>query len=247
MNEMRRIPIETLAGALRTGGACPEAERLVMAVAGELPAAERERLLAHAATCPACAAELELARGFERAPAAAEAADVAWVVEQLERRRRGEPAPVARVLPMRPRRAVSSPGRWTAWAAAAALALAVGLSFWAVRDGGGPGLPERSYQDALRGGSIAWATPLGTVAAAPFEISWEPVAGAAGYRVEILDVAGNPVLGATPDAPEWNLTETERARLETFVLYRVRVSALDASGRELAASELADLRLEPAR
>jgi hypothetical protein len=246
MNEMRRIPIETLAEGLRAGAACPETERLVMAVAGELPAAERERLLAHAAACPACAAELELARGFERAPEAEETADVAWIVEQVERRRR-EQAPVAKVLPMRPRRAAGAPGRWTAWAAAAALALAVGLSFWAVRDGGGPGLPDRSYQDALRGGSIAWTTPLGTLAAAPSEISWEPVAGAASYRVEILDVAGRPVLDATPGAPEWNLTAAERTRLETFVLYRVRVSALDASGRELAASELADLRLEPAR
>ena len=246
MSETNRIPVEALAAALRAGAECPETERLVAAVAGELPAAERARLLAHAATCAACTAEVDLLGGFEREPDAAEAADVAWIVERLEQRRAAPPA-TAKVLAMRPRRAAAGPGRWTLWAAAASLALAVGLSFYAVRDGRAPGLPEPPLEDVLRGGSIAWTTPLGTLAAAPAELAWQPVAGAAGYRVEVLDVAGRAVLEASTVAPRWALAEAERARLETFVLYRVRVAALAADGRELAASEAAELRLEPAR
>ena len=246
MSDMNRFPAGTLAAALGAGVDCPDAARLVMALAGELPAPERERVLAHAATCPACAAELELARGFEREASAEETADVAWIVDRLERRA-APAAPAGKVLPMRSRRAPLAATRWSLWAAAACAVLAIGLSLSALRDGRAPGLPERPLEDVVRGGSISWTTPLGTLAAAPAELAWRPVVGAVRYRVEILDVADRALLATTTAAPAWTLSAAERARLETFVLYRVRVVAFDAAGRELAASAAAELRLEPAR
>lgn len=248
MSDTKRIPVGTLAAALGAGPDCPAPERLAMAAADELPAVERERILAHAAGCATCAAELELARGFAREADPAEAADVAWIVGRLNDRTAAAPAPVgARVLPMRARRAPAASARVTIWAAAACATLAVGLSLWAVREERPPGLPERPIEDVVRGGSIEWTTPLGTLASAPGELAWRPVAGAARYHVTILDVADRVVVEASPSAPRWTLGVAERGRLETFVLYRVRVVALDAAGRELAASEAAELRLEPAR
>jgi hypothetical protein len=248
MSETNRIPVEILAKALGAGPDCPELARLVAAAADELPAAEREGVLAHAEGCAACGAELELARGFSRKPSADEADDLEWIVGRLDHRAAAAPAPaVARVLPMRPRRAPVTSARLAIWAAAACAALAVGLSFWAVSDGRAPGLPERPLEDVVRGGSIAWVTPVGTLPALPAELRWDSVAGAASYRVEILDVADRAVLETTTTAPGWTPAAADRARLETFVLYRVRVVAVDAAGGELAASEAAELRLEPAR
>lgn len=252
MSESKRIPVETLARALGAGEGCPALERLVAAAAGELPESERADVLAHAASCAACAAELDLARGFGREPEVDEAADVEWIVGRL----RGETAAasvpaatpaVAKVLPMRPRRGALSPARRALWAAAACAALAIGLSFWSVRDGRAPALPERPLVDVVRGGAVELTTALGSLAAAPDEIAWRPVAGATSYRAEILDVADRPLLAALVTAERWTLSFEERARLETFVRYRVRVVALDAGGRELAASEPAELRLEPTR
>jgi hypothetical protein len=246
MSETNRIPVEILAKALGAGADCPELARLVAAAADELPAAEREHVLAHAEGCAACGAELELARSFARKPGADETEDLAWIVGRLDHH--AAPAPtVAKVLPMRPRRAPVTSARLAIWAVAACAALAVGLSFWAVSDGRAPGLPERPLEDAVRGGSISWVTPLGTLPALPDELRWDSVAGAASYRVEILDVADRAVLETITTAPGWTPAAADRARLETFVLYRVRVVAVDAAGGELAASEAAELRLEPAR
>lgn len=247
MSDGKRIPVDVLAQALRPGAECPEPERLIGAAAGELPGPERERILAHAAGCAACAAELELFASYRRQPAAEEAADLEWIAQRLAAAPVAGPAPIAKVLPMRLRRTAGAPRRWTLWAAAASAVLAVGLSLWVVRDGVAPALPDRPAADVVRGGSIAWTTPLGTLPEAPVELAWEAVPGAARYRVEVVDVAGRTRLEATPEAPRWKLDGSERARFETFVLYRVRVSAFDAAGRELAASEAADLRLEPAR
>lgn len=46
--------------------ACPPAERILAAVAGELPPAELRDLLAHVAACPACAEDWRLAAELER-------------------------------------------------------------------------------------------------------------------------------------------------------------------------------------
>jgi len=68
---------------------CPPPESWHRAAAGELPPGERDRLAAHAAGCPACAAERDLAAAFAAGPepgTAALDADVAAIVARLEAR-----------------------------------------------------------------------------------------------------------------------------------------------------------------
>jgi hypothetical protein len=239
----QRFPSSALDRALRGPGAHPPLERLAAAAGGELPAAETAAIEAHAAVCAACAAELDLARSFSGEPA--EDADVRWVVERLRSDAARPAAPaLADVLPMRRR---PSPARFRAgtWAAAASVVLAAGLGIFALRDSRPPVLPERQAGDPVRGGEIVWTSPLGVVAEAPRRFSWEPVAGAAGYRIEILDVLGAAVATGEVREARWAPTEAQRAALESYVAYRVRLSALDAAGAELAGS-VAELRVEPA-
>ncbi len=242
MTENVRIPIDKLESALRTGGPCASPERIAAAMASELPAAEQAALLAHAESCAACAAEIELARGFFQATESGAAFDeaLAQLPASLAAGR-----PVAKVLPMRPhpRPAATRPA---VWAAAASVLLAVALGLVTLRDRGGSALPDRPIDDVVRGGRIEIVTPLGVRAEAPASISWSAVKDAARYRVEILGVDGDPVASAELDAAEWVLPESVRSGLETFVAYRVRVVALDGAGGELGGSPAAELRLEPA-
>lgn len=249
MTDRHRIPSQTLEQALRPEGGCPPPERLAAAAASELPAAESESLLAHAAGCAACAAELDLARAFAAEPAASAGTDLAWVLGRLpERLSAPATAAVAKVLPMRPRPARRG-FRPALWAAAASVLLAVALGLVALREARSPALPERPLEDVVRGGSIAWTTPLGVLAEAPAVLAWTAVDDPrlARYRVEILDVEERVIAGGESTEPRLSLSAGDRARLETFVGYRVRVVALDRSDRELAASPEAELRVEPAR
>ncbi len=246
MSETNRIPVEILAKALGAGADCPELARLVAAAADELPAAEREHVLAHAEGCAACGAELELARSFARKPGADETDGPR--VDRRAPRPPAAPAPtVAKVLPMRPRRAPVTSARLAIWAVAACAALAVGLSFWAVATAARRGFPSgrsrtpcaaarspgsprsaRFRRCPTSSGGIRWLAPRAT-----------------GWRSSTSPTARYSSTITT--APGWTPAAADRARLETFVLYRVRVVAVDAAGGELAASEAAELRLEPAR
>lgn len=242
MNENSRIPVDALDAALRSGPGCATPERIAAAVAGELSEAERRALLAHAEGCAACAAEVALAREFF------EVAEGAAGVEEVVARLPESPfasRPLAKVLPMRPKRPAAL--RPVAWAAAASVLLAVALGWVALHDRGPASLPDRPASDVVRGGRIEITTPLGVQAEAPAAIAWEEIRSAARYRVEILGVDGEPVAAADTTSPRWSLPGESRAALETLVSYRVRVVAFDAVGAELAASPDEELRLEPAR
>lgn len=242
MNENRRIPIDVLDAALRAESGCVAPERIVAAVAGELPAAERRAVLEHAEACAACGAELALAR--EYFDSSADASEVEAVLERLPENPFAS-RPLAEVVPFRPRRRPAF--RPAAWAAAASVLLAVALGWVALRERGPGALPDRPIEDVVRGGRIEIATPLGALPEAPGEIAWSPVERAASYRIEILGVDGETVATAETAAPAWSLPAATRGALETLVSYRVRVLAFDAGGAELAASPLEELRLEPAR
>lgn len=242
MNENARIPIDLLEKALRSGQGCGTPERIAAAVAGELEETEAAELLAHAESCAACAAELELARGFFAATTSG--AEVDEVLRRLPGRLESARA-TAKVLPMRRPSRPTAP-RSVVWAAAASVLLAVALGLVALRPSGPAPLPDRPIEDVVRGGRIEITSSLGVRASAPESIAWSAVAGATRYRVEILGVDGEPVAAAEVVLPEWSLPESARSALETFVAYRVRVAALDTAGGELAVSPATELRLEPA-
>ncbi len=97
MNDLReRARLEELLRrAYPERGACPAPETFQREAAGELAGDELRRIEAHAAQCPACRAERELARLFElpREEWEALAPEVEAIVADLEGRRAGVRAP----------------------------------------------------------------------------------------------------------------------------------------------------------
>ena len=233
---------ELLARALERTPECPPLEELV-AAAGEPAAPRRDEILRHAGSCPACGAELELARSFGREDAA-ESADVDRVVARL----RGEAEPGGRVLEFRRERKADGSSRmavWGRWAAAALVVVGLGLGFQAWRDSRSPELGGPGVTGVVRSGEIELVAPVGEVVGAPREMVWVGVPDAASYRVELLDVAGDPVASIETSAPRVELDEATRAELRARASYGWRVVALDSAGAEVASSATVEFEVAP--
>lgn len=216
---------------------CPPPEGWLRLEIGEATPDERRRLEEHAARCPACASERELARLFAAAPEGGE--DLDYVVSKLE----------ALDLP-NTRRPLTFPARRKqpvlAWAAslAAVLALALGLGLF-FRAGQAPPLPDREAGEVYRGGEVRLIGPSGEFNELPREFRWEEVEGARSYRVTLRAV-DETVLWETPvTAPSARLPEDVARGLHPAVLYTWSVEALDERGARLAMSEPARFLVRP--
>jgi hypothetical protein len=217
---------------------CPAPERLAAALAGELEPADREAILAHSGSCPACGAELELAARFESGDESdPEAVD--RVVERLRGRAEGT------VIPFPAARRRSAPTVWR-WAAAALVVLAAGFAIQAARTGLGPRVEGPATAEVVRGGQIEASEPSGEVAGAPAQLVWQSVAGATSYRLEILDAAGDDLWSAAAAAPPLRLPAAVRAELRPHTRYSWRVIALDAAGVEMGRSAATEFFVLPA-
>jgi hypothetical protein len=246
MNSDERDPLRA---ALEPGPDCPPLARLIDAAFAAAPTAEQRALLTHASACASCAAELELAGAFT-APARSpeEAAEIAWVESRIDlaaaRGVTAEPAPLARVLPMRRKkeRASTAQPAWTKLAAAALLVVGIAVTLrWSVPSGP-PILPDVPATDVVRGGALTLESPLGELAEAPARFDWQSVPGAARYTLEIRDVAGDPVASADAAESALEIPPGLAAKLESHVAYSWSVVARDAAGVELARSAPAIFR-----
>lgn len=160
----------------------------------------------HPATCPACQAELALARTF--AEPVGWRLDVEWLVRRL----------TARGGPSRP--AVAS--RWTAAAAVAALLVGGVVTSRMLS----PALPPVEAGGITRSGELAVRLEGPT-------LGWVEPPGVTGYRVAISAASGRAV--ADLEAPAGSSTiELPRATLEAECLLGTellaRIDALDAAG-----------------
>jgi len=237
-----------LGEALAPGPDCPPLARLIDAAFAASPTPEERALLAHAAGCAACAAELELAGAFtEPARSAAEAAEIDWVASRIDvaagRKDESAAPPLARVLPMRRKeRKTSAQPAWTKFAAAALLLVGIAVTLrWSVPSGP-PSLPDVPATDVVRGGALALESPVGELAAAPARFDWQSVASATSYTVEIRDVAGDLVASADTVESALEIAPELAARLESRVSYSWSVRARDAAGAEIARSAPAIFR-----
>ncbi len=180
-------------------GPHPDAESLYRAHASPKSEASAE-VLAHAATCADCSAELAALEQFDARPPGlfgdeARRARAAWT--------KFAGAPV-------PRRPVF--GSMTALATAAAVCLAVALVMF---------LPRRGA-DVLRGGvaSPGAFSPSGEIAAPPAEFRF-PRSGAASVRVSVFDAERRYVWTSVPSDPGKPVAfpEAERAKLRPGTTY----------------------------
>ena len=262
--------------ALERGAGCPPLvellEKLLPGAEGardlEASSPRALELRAHADTCPACAAELVLADAFDATPkSAAEEKEIAWVAAQIPLGAPAAPAPqLARVLPLAPHAAKRArearaarrgegPSLGKRWAAAALIVVGLGVAFeWAHRSLA-PDLPGRSdalSPDVVRSGDLRLEAPVGILelpgvdGLPPF--AWRPLAGAASYRIDVRDVAGELLWqGTTPGTAATTLPVPQelRTKLATLVTYRWNVTALDDSERVVGHSSPASFRVEP--
>ena len=246
--------------ALLGSTGCPSPDRIFAAVCGELEPKASEAILAHAALCDACSAELLLARSFaapapaqaDGASASSEAADVAWIVGELARRREtsevtsaspmGEP--LARVLPMRSRSPRQRTGTWLA--AAASVLLASGALYVATRTAAPPTLPPPPATDVLRSGEISWVTSPGSVHVLPADLAWSRVPNAARYRLTAQNAATRAQLwSGESDSERLAMPAALGAQIVPWTAVELQVEALAADGSRLALSPPLTLRLEP--
>jgi hypothetical protein len=223
---------------------CPPPESWLADELTALAPGERRRLEAHAAECPACSAERELAAAFDAGAAEAAADDVAWVTARLAPRPAAGNAPRGAVVAFPGRRARSGAVRWLRLAAAAVLVVAAGLVFQTLNLSHGP-LPEPPAGGPVRGGSVEVVAPLGEQPALPAELRWRPLPGAAGYRVRLLAADGTELWREAVTTPTAALPPAVMARLHRAVSYGWNVEALAADGRVIARSETVTFRAAP--
>ncbi len=253
---------ERLRGAFATG--CPAPELFLEAEWVRVPAAERARIEAHAATCPACAAERDLAALWDLPVDAGDlpADDIAYVVGRIEEAQSEAPAARSNVVPFpvgrnragteveKPtalefaRRPSRSLGRW-GLALAAVLALGIGLSI-EFRQRELPDLPAPiGGPETYRGSTVLLRGPEGELEAAPAELDWAVVEGATSYRVRLNDPLGDEIWSATANIAPLVLPAAVRAKLQTAVVYAWTVEAYDAKGDRLAGAEPLRFRISP--
>lgn len=207
---------------------CPSPEDWLRLETGEATAEERRTLEEHAARCPACASEREMARLFAEAPEENE--DVDYVVAKLEALKLPQ-QPIPLAFPNRRRPAL-------VWAArlAALIVLAIGVALF-FRAGQAPPLPDPGAGEVYRGGHLRPLGPSGEISERPREFRWEGVDGARSYRVTLRAVDDAVLWQETVTAPSARLPEDVARGLHPAVLYRWSVEALDERGARLAASE----------
>ena len=195
---------------------CPPPESFLTESLKRLSDEDREALEAHVGSCPACAAERELARGFE-APAEM-TPELRKVMTRLEAGSRTEGRRLPHWLP----------------AAAAVAAIAVSVGLW--RASQPPPLPERSAGSVRRGAVVTLDAPIGALSRAPETLRWRPVEGAARYRVRLERVDFELLWSAEVEESSVVLPAGVREHLQPAVTYLWSVEALDEAGRSLGRS-----------
>ena len=249
---MRKTLDEWLRAAYASEEAgCPPPEAFLEAEAGGLSPEERRALDEHAARCPACAAERDLARLFDAAPDGADVRpeDLDFVVARLEETSPVRPAQ-PKVVPFPgPRREAAPPvparsRSWVRFAAAAVLVLAAGLGYRAFQVPE-PALPPPEAGEVVRGGEVEAVSPVGEVAEIPGELRWVPREGAASYRVRLTAVDGAVLWEGTALAPPLRVPAEVAGGLHRAVVYTWTVEALGPAGERLASSGPVTFKAKP--
>ncbi len=236
---------------------CPPPEAFLEAEMEALSPEERRALDEHAARCPACAAERDLARLFDAAPGEADVRpeDLDFVVSRLQESppiRSGAPAG-SNVVPFpAPRRAeplqplqVRQPGRsLLRFAAAALVVIAMGLGYRAFHSPV-PDLPDPGTGGVMRGSEVEVVSPVGELAEMPAELRWVLIDRAASYRVRITAVDGAVLWEETVSAPPVRLPADVAGRFHRAVVYTWTVEAFDPGGARIAASEPVRFQVRP--
>lgn len=238
--------------AYGTEAGCPPPTAFLEAERNRAGREATEKLEAHLARCPACAAERDLAGAFDGGPSRQE--DLDFVVARLERM---HPAPASSTAPgveetggrsstvvplRRPERRRGLPAAWRL-AAAAAVVLAVG---WVLMRDTPPELPGGAGPGGeVRGAEIELLSPVGDLESLPGELRWAAHSSATTYRVRLFTVQGDSLWEATVPGSSTPIPEEIGRRIHRAVVYSWEVEALDNDDNLLARSSRTRFRALP--
>lgn len=202
----------------------------------------------HLESCPRCQAELAMLKSFESdAPLPDEGAAVAWISAQLDRRLDSSKQPAR----SRARAAVQSlePQSWLnrvlgrggfRWAlpigAVAAVAIVSALILQ-------PSKPPQLQANAggnqviYRSQEVVIVGPVGELQKMPRELQWQSFAGAASYRIEIMEVDQTRLWTGDTKETSIPLPAAVRARMLPGKPFLWQVTATDSQGRVLGSSQ----------
>jgi len=174
----------------------------------------------HISNCSHCRTELQLLQEFQAGEIEARA--------------------VQRITAQQGRElAAAKPSWWqglftASWLSHAAVALAGILLI------GGVGMEIRKSSAAL-----IVVAPVGDLREAPKDVQWQPVAGAAKYRVQLLEEDRSPLWQAETTGTRVALPAAVRDRIVPGKTMLSEVLALDAAGTKIAGSEIVRFRVAP--
>lgn len=231
---MAEFPGDLLRAAYGPTSDCPPPETFLADEWIALPEQRQEELANHAATCPACAAERDLAAAFDE-----DGFDTSHGAEDLDivRSRIQSPAqidvPPDNVVPLSRRRF------WTPVVGVAA-AVFLGVALVPILKTGIVGAPAIQSPGAgttVRSARIEILYPVGEVEEAPTELGWVGAENATRYEITVRRVDGRPIWQTVSHEAAIEIPNEIRALLQPAVAYTWDVSAWNRNGARLAWSD----------
>lgn len=201
----------------------------------------------HLAKCARCQAELAMLKSFgSETHLPDEGAAVAWISSQLERRFDEIKTPArstgkVREVAVRPWFArISHFGKLRFVVPVAASIAVFAASLLLLRSSKEPALQAQleTRQTILRSEEIETLGPAGELMKAPTVLQWKGIAGAAKYKVVLMEVDHSPLWSSETVDNLVTIPNPVRSKLHRRKPVLWQVVALDAQGRELAASQL---------
>lgn len=216
---------------------CPAPETFLMAELATLTTDERAAVVAHAARCPACAAEQELAAVFDAEPNAIAGSqrEIGPIVARLE-------SSMGEHLLSGGGPSVAATDRfplltWAPRLAAAVVLLVVGGALFQALRPGPPPLPRETRDEVARGSTVEIVYPVGDLESFPHELRWVALRGAASYDVSLFTVGGEILWRQTVTKVTVRLPDSLIQNLAPMVSYFWSVDALDTTGAHIGVSE----------
>jgi hypothetical protein len=205
----------------------------------------------HLAECPRCQAELAMLKSFEfGAPLPDEGAAVAWIGSHLDRQLEAiKNPPRGRLLRPATQR-LEAPVSWLArifglggmrWVLPATAVAAIAIaSAILLRPAKAPELQANAARQSAvyRSQEVQLVSPIGDEEQVPRELRWQTFAGAATYRIEVMEVDHSALWTSETKASSAELPVSLRAKMLPGKPILWQVTALDAQARVVGTSQI---------
>jgi hypothetical protein len=205
----------------------------------------------HLAECPRCQAELAMLKSFEfGAPLPDEGAAVAWIGSHLDRQLEAiKNPPRGRLLRPATQR-LEAPVSWLArifglggmrWVLPATAVAAIAIaSAILLRPAKAPELQANAARQSAvyRSQEVQLVSPIGDEDQVPRELRWQTFAGAATYRIVVMEVDHSALWTSETKESSVELPVSLRAKMLPGKPILWQVTALDAQARVVGTSQI---------